>query len=35
MPVAVIILVSTLTLIIVSLLTKPPSSETIDRYFNT
>ena len=35
MPVAVIIFVSSLTLIIVSLLTKPPSSETIDRYFNT
>lgn len=35
MPVAVIIFVSTLILIIVSLLTKPPSSETIDRYFNT
>ena len=34
MPVAVIIFVSTLTLIIVSLLTQPPSSETIDRYFN-
>ncbi len=35
MPVSVIILVSTLILIIVSLITKPPSSETIDRYFNT
>lgn len=35
MPVAVIIFVSSLTLIIVSLLTKPPSSETINRYFNT
>ena len=35
MPVAVIILVSTLTLIVVSLITKPPSSETIDKYFNT
>lgn len=35
MPVAVIILVSSLTLIIVSLLTKPPSSETVDKYFNT
>lgn len=34
MPVAVIIFVSSLTLIIVSLLTKPPSSETVDKYFN-
>lgn len=34
MPVAVIILVSSIILIIVSLLTKPPSSETIDKYFN-
>ncbi len=34
MPVAVIILVSSLTLIFVSLLTKPPSSETIKRYFS-
>lgn len=33
MPVAVIILVSSLTLITVSLLTKPPSSETIERFF--
>lgn len=33
MPVAVIILVSSATLIIVSLLTRPPSSETIERFF--
>ena len=33
MPVAVIILVSSSTLIIVSLITKPPSSETIQRFF--
>lgn len=33
MPVAVIILVSSVTLILVSLLTKPPSSETIEKFF--
>ena len=33
MPVAVIILVSSLTLIFVSLLTKPPSTETVERFF--
>ena len=35
MPVAVILIVSALTLIVVSLLTKPPSSDTIDKFFNT
>ena len=34
MPVAVIIVVSTSTLILVSLFTKPPSSETVDKLFN-
>ncbi len=34
MPVAVIITVSSITLIIVSLLTKPPSSETVDKFIN-
>lgn len=34
MPVAVIIVVSSITLILVSLLTKPPSLETVDKYFN-
>ena len=34
MPVAVIIIVSSITLIIVSLLTKPPSSETVDKFIN-
>lgn len=33
MPVAVIILVSSVTLILVSLLTKPPSSDTIEKFF--
>lgn len=33
MPVAVIIFVSSVTLILVSLLTKPPSSETIEKFF--
>lgn len=33
MPVAVIIFVSSVTLIIVSLFTKPPSSETIEKFF--
>lgn len=35
MPVAVIILVSSSTLIFLSLITKPPSSETIDKFFSS
>lgn len=34
MPVAVIILVSSLILFLVSLITKPPTTETIDKYFS-
>ena len=35
MPVAVIMLVSSATLIIISLLTKPPTSQTLEKFFNS
>jgi solute:Na+ symporter, SSS family len=33
MPVAPIVIASTLALILVSLVTKPPSAQTLERYF--